>query len=56
MKLLILGAGGHGVNCLEIARSMGSFEEIVFLDDGHVDEEICGCPVIGKLEAAKTLR
>lgn len=56
MKLLILGAGGHGVNCLEIARSMGSFEEIAFLDDGHVNEEICGCPVIGKLEAAKTLR
>lgn len=56
MKLLILGAGGHGVNCLEIARRMGSFEEIAFLDDGHVDEEICGCLVIGKLEAAENLQ
>ena len=56
MKLLILGAGGHGVNCLEIARSMGKFEEIAFLDDGHVNEEICGCRVIGKLEAVETLQ
>lgn len=50
MKLLILGAGGHGVNCLEIARSMESFDEIAFLDDGYIDVETCGCPVIGKLE------
>lgn len=33
MKLLILGAGGHGQAVAELAQLMGKFEEIAFLDD-----------------------
>ena len=32
-KLLIIGAGGHGRCCLDIARDMDIFDEISFLDD-----------------------
>lgn len=40
MKLLILGAEGHGRVCAEIARK--TYEKISFLDDNSVD-------AIGKL-------
>lgn len=33
MKLLILGAGGHGQAVAELAQLTGKFEEIAFLDD-----------------------
>lgn len=33
MNLLILGAGGHGAVILELARSLGVFRRIAFLDD-----------------------
>lgn len=33
MKLLILGAGGHGKVVRETALAMGQFEKIAFLDD-----------------------
>lgn len=35
-KLVIIGAGGHGRCCLDIARTMKKYEEIVFADDGCV--------------------
>lgn len=54
MKLLIVGCGGHGCNCLEIARTLtGSgeplFDDIAFADDNHVGESICDCNVICKV-------
>ena len=44
-KLVILGAGGHGRVCAEIA-SMTGYEEIVFLDDGAPSD----VSVSGKIE------
>lgn len=43
MKLLILGAGGHGQVVRETAQATGLFEKIAFLDDAAED-------VLGKLE------
>ena len=36
-KLLIIGAGGHGRCCLDIARDMDIFDKISFFDDNHID-------------------
>ena len=36
-KLLILGAGGHGHVCKEVAEAMQCFDEIEFLDDNSSD-------------------
>ena len=52
-KLIIVGAGGHGRCCLDIARE--KYEEIVFLDDGLVGQIVNDCKVIGKIEEMKTL-
>lgn len=49
MKLLIIGCGGHGRCCMEIAEEMNKYDEIAFLDDGHVNEWIHGREVIGKI-------
>lgn len=48
--LLIVGAGGHGRCCLDIARNMNIFDKISFLDDNHVDETINDCKVIGLID------
>lgn len=49
-KLLIVGAGGHGRCCLDIARDMNIYDEICFLDDSHVNEVINNCRVIGIID------
>lgn len=49
-KLLILGAGGHGRCCLDIARDMNIYDEICFLDDLHMNEVINDCEVIGTID------
>lgn len=46
-KLLIVGAGGHGRCCLDIARKKNYYIEIVFLDDHYVNQSVNGCDVIG---------
>ncbi|WP_370784254.1 PglD-related sugar-binding protein [Faecalibacillus intestinalis] len=52
-KLIIVGAGGHGRCCLDIARE--KYDEIVFLDDGLVGQIVNDCKVIGKIEEMKAL-
>lgn len=37
MNLLIVGAGGHGRCCLDIARDMNMFDKISFLDDNQIN-------------------
>lgn len=37
MRLVILGAGGHGRVVAEAARNIGRYEEIIFLDDHFVE-------------------
>ena len=50
MNLLIIGAGGHGRCCLDIARDMNMFDKISFLDDNHINETINNCEVIGSID------
>lgn len=49
-KLLIIGAGGHGRCCLEIAQSMNKYDDIAFLDNQNVNKKINDCKVIDTTE------
>ncbi len=49
-RLLILGAGGHGMVVADIARTMG-FNEICFLDDRWPElSHVLKWPVVGKFK------
>jgi hypothetical protein len=39
MRLVILGAGGHGCTVASVAKLIGKYEEIFFLDDHYIDNE-----------------
>ena len=52
-KLIIVGAGGHGRCCLDIARE--KYDEIIFLDDGLVGQTVNDCKVVGKINEMKVL-
>ena len=41
-KLLILGAGGYGKTVADVARQLGTYDKIAFLDDGRTGPEILG--------------
>lgn len=45
-KLAVIGAGGHGKVVAELAAALGTYGEIVFLDD-HAQGRVNGFPVIG---------
>lgn len=45
MRLIILGAGGHGRVVADIARQTGRYEQIQFLDDQAI-----GADIVGKCE------
>lgn len=40
-NLIIIGAGGHGKVCAEIAKDMGQWDEIFFLDDSYPKNKNC---------------
>lgn len=42
MRLIILGGGGHGRVVADIARQMGRYEHIFFLDDNAVGNDVIG--------------
>ena len=46
--LIVWGAGGHGKVVLDVARSMGCFEHIAFVDDDstRAGKTFCGCEVM----------
>ncbi|WP_281518253.1 sialic acid O-acetyltransferase [Thomasclavelia cocleata] len=46
--MLIVGAGGHGRCCLDIAREY--YDHIAFLDDNHINNMINDCKVIGQID------
>jgi UDP-N-acetylbacillosamine N-acetyltransferase len=50
-KLLLWGSGGHGKVVLDIARALGKYSEIAFLDDDAacVGKECSGCEILGSL-------
>lgn len=41
-KLLILGAGGYGKTVADVARQLGTYQKIGFLDDARGGSEILG--------------
>lgn len=49
-NLLIIGAGGHGRCCADIAKAMNQFDKIGFLDDVAVDTIVNDLHVIGKVD------
>lgn len=53
-KLMILGAGGHAEVCKEIARSMGKWDKIYFLDDKYPLRKVTktDTKILGKIEDA----
>ena len=42
MKLIILGAGGHGQFVADLARQAGRYEEVLFLDDKAEGSDVVG--------------
>jgi len=46
--LIILGAGGHGKVTVDIAKKMGKWGAIHFLDDDNTKNEVLGIKIIGK--------
>ena len=46
-RLIIVGAGGHGKVCADVAELMGKWDEIVFVDRKFPEVECCGVwPVV----------
>ena len=45
-KLAFYGAGGHGFAALELARSTGEFEPVIFYDDSPSLDDILGVKVL----------
>lgn len=50
IRLLIVGAGGHGRSVAETAQLSGKFQLVGFLDDSTpTNQPILGCPVLGSV-------
>lgn len=49
-KLAIIGAGGHGKVCADVAYLMNQWQEIIFLDNSKMGEIILGFEVIDSSE------
>lgn len=52
MRLLIVGAGGHGRCCQDIALRMGIYETIDFLDDQMQGE----LPIVGAIDSLEQIQ
>ena len=56
MRLIILGAGGHGRVVADLAEQTDEYEEIVFLDDNSNDERVVGkCKDYTKFKSQDTV-
>lgn len=49
-NLLIIGSGGHGRCCLDIAREKNIYKKICFLDDALIGTIVNGAEVLDKIE------
>ena len=47
MRLVLIGASGHGKVCAEIAEAQGLYDDIVFLDDNRELKKCGKYPVMG---------
>lgn len=56
-NLVLWGAGGHGKVVLDVARSAGTFQSVVFIDDDALRAglEFCGCRVLGGAESLRQI-
>jgi len=56
--LVLWGASGHGKVVLDVARAMGGFATISFIDDAceRSDREFCGCQVFGASQYLQSLK
>ena len=55
MRLIILGAGGHGRVVADIAEQTGKYDEVFFLDDNSKDDKVIGkCNDFEKFKSADT--
>lgn len=50
-KLIIIGAGGHGKSCANVAISMNKWDVISFIDDNKVGTSVMGLQVIDTMES-----
>lgn len=50
-RLVIIGAGGHGRVCADIAQKTNQWDEIAFLDDDQTIDSSMGIPVIGPMRS-----
>ena len=54
-KLIIVGAGIYGAVAAEIAKSMGIYEKIAYVDD-NATTTVTSCEVIGRFDDLPSLR
>ena len=55
MRLIILGAGGHGRVVADIAEQIGKYDEVFFLDDNSKDDKVIGkCEDFEKFKSVDT--
>lgn len=55
MRLIILGAGGHGKVVADLAKQTGRYKEIFFLDDNSQEAEVIGkCSQYLEFQSADT--
>ena len=55
MRLIILGAGGHGKVVADLAEQTGKYDEVCFLDDHSKDEQVIGkCSDFKKFKSQDT--
>lgn len=55
MRLIILGAGGHGKVVADLAKQTGKYKEIFFLDDNSQEAEVIGkCSQYLEFQSADT--
>lgn len=56
--VVIVGAGGHGKVVLDVLRAAGKYRPVGFLDadPGLTDSYVAGIPVLGSINAARSLR
>ena len=55
MRLIILGAGGHGKVVADLAKQTGKYKEVFFLDDNSLGAEVIGkCSQYLEFQSADT--
>jgi len=54
-KLFIIGCGGHGKVILDMAKKIGKWVTIQFLDDYHIGLSINGIKVIGSIDMINSI-